>query len=59
MEKAYDLVHGVCNRRKLKVNASMSKEVVFERADMEVIDFVTLYRVRVPTGTGWEISLGG
>ncbi len=38
----------VCKRRKLKVNAGKSKVMVFERREVEVVDFNTAYRVRQP-----------
>lgn len=41
------------------MNASKSKAMVFKRAEMEVIDFTTPCRVRVPTRTVCEINLGG
>ena len=39
----------ICMRRTLKVNASRSKEMVFERREAEVVDFTTPYGVSVPT----------
>lgn len=35
----------VCKRRMLKVNASKSKEIAFERRVSEVVGFVILYRI--------------
>ncbi len=45
-------------RRKLKVNAGKSKVMVFERREEEVIDFNTVYRVRMPAVARCRISLG-
>ena len=38
----------VCKRRKLKVNAEKSKVMVFERREVEEVDFNTHSRVSVP-----------
>ncbi|MCP5003018.1 MAG: hypothetical protein GY941_03575 [Planctomycetes bacterium] len=48
----------VCKRRKLRVNVGKSKVMVFERAEGEVIDFATPYRVGVPNESRCEIMLG-
>ena len=42
----------VCTRRKLKVNVGKSKMMVFERREVEVVDFNTPYRMSVPKVRG-------
>ncbi|KAK3893665.1 hypothetical protein Pcinc_002527 [Petrolisthes cinctipes] len=59
LQRVVDEFQSVCKRRKLKVNVGKSKVMVFERAETEVIDFATPYRVAVPTGTKCEITLRG
>ncbi|KAK3889856.1 hypothetical protein Pcinc_006182 [Petrolisthes cinctipes] len=59
LQRVVDEFHSVSKRRKLKVNVSKSKVMVFERSETEVIDFATPYRVGVPTGTKCEITLRG
>ncbi len=54
-----DQFHNVCNRRKLKVNAGKSKVMVFERREVEVVDFRNPYRVSVPVDERCEIMMGG
>ncbi len=37
----------ICVRRKLRVKSGKSKVMVFERKEVEVVDFTTLYRAGV------------
>ncbi len=48
----------VCKRRKLKVNASESMVIVFERLREQTIDFAKLYRVGSEAIPGCKIWLG-
>ena len=43
-----DEFYSVCKRRKLKMNTGRSKMMVFERREVEVVDFNTFYWVSVP-----------
>ena len=52
-------LYSVCTRRKLKVNAEKSKVMVFERREVEVINFNTHYRVSVPAVGRCKVVLGG
>ncbi len=54
-----DQFHSVCNRRKLRVNAGKSKVMMFERREVEVVDFGNPYRVSVPLDERCEIVMGG
>ncbi len=54
-----DQFHSVCSRRKLRVNAGKSKVMVFERREVEVVDFGNPYRVSVPVDEKCEIAMGG
>ena len=45
-------------KMKLKMNTGKSKVIVFERKEIEVVDFTMPYRVGVPT-VGCEVVLGG
>ncbi len=49
--------YSVCKRRKLKVNAGKNKVMVSERREEEVIDFNTVYRVRLPAVAKGKIML--
>ncbi len=39
LQRVVDQFHNVCSRRKLRVNARRSKVMVFERREVEVVDF--------------------
>ena len=54
-----DEFHSVCTRRKLKVNAVKSEAMVFERRELEVVDFNSPYRVSVLAVGRCKIVLGG
>ncbi len=54
-----DQFHNVCKRRKLRGNAEKSKVMVFERREVEVVDFRNPYRVSVPVDERCEIVIGG
>ena len=43
----------------MRVNAEKSKAMVFERREVEVLEFSTLYRVNVPVVKRCEVVLGG
>ena len=45
-------------RRKVKVNVGKSKVMVFERREVEVVDFNTPYGVSVPAVGRCEVVLG-
>ncbi len=59
LQRVVDHFNNVCKRRKLKVNAGKSKVMVFERREVEVIDFRNPYRVSVPVDERCEIVMGG
>ena len=48
----------VCARIKLKVNVKKSRVMLFERREVEVVDFNTPYRVSVPAVGRCEIVPG-
>ncbi len=50
--------YSVCKRRKLKVNVGKSKVMVVERREVEVVDFNTPYRVRLPAVARCRVMLG-
>ncbi len=52
MQRVVNEFYSVCKRRKLKVNAGKSKVMLFERREVEVVDFNTAYRVRLPAVIG-------
>ncbi len=58
LQRVVNEFYSVCKRRKLKVNAGKSKVMVFEWREVEVIDFNTAYRVRLPAVTVCRIMLG-
>ncbi len=39
LQRVVDQFHSVCSRRKLRVNAGKSKGMVFERKEVEVVNF--------------------
>ncbi len=45
LQRTVDEFERVCKRRKLKMNSSTSKVMVFERAREQTIDFAKPYRV--------------
>ncbi len=59
LQRVVDQFRNVCNRRKLRVNAGKSKVMVFERGEVEVVDFRNSYRVSVPVDERCEIVMGG
>ncbi len=52
MQRVVNEFYSVCKRRKLKVNAGKSKVMGCERREVEVVDFNTAYRVRLPAVAG-------
>ena len=56
LQRGMDEFYSVFTRTKLKVNAGKSK--VFERREVEVVDFHTPYRVNVPTVGRCEVVVG-
>ncbi len=54
-----DQFHSVCSRRKLRVNARKSKMMVFERKEVEMVNFGNSYRVNVLVDEMCEIVMGG
>ena len=58
-KRVVDEFYTVCTRKKLKVNAGKSKVMVFERREIEAVDFNTPYRVSVPAVRRCEVILGG
>ncbi len=47
LQRGVNEFYSACKRRKLKVNAGKIKVMVFERREEEVIDFNTVFRVRL------------
>ncbi len=58
LQRIVDEFDRVCTRRKLKVNASKSKVMVFERAKEQTINFAKPYRVGSDAVLGCKIWLG-
>ncbi len=58
LQRIVDEFDRVCKRRKLKVNASKSKVMVFEQAREQTIDFAKPYRVGSEAVLGCKIWLG-
>ncbi len=58
LQRVVNEFYSVCKRRKLKVNAGKSKVIVFERRVVEVVDFNTAYRVRLPAVARCRVMLG-
>ncbi len=58
-QRVVDQFHNVCSRRKLRGNAGKSKVMMFERREVEVVDFGNPYRVSVPVDERCEIVLRG
>ncbi len=48
LQRVVNEFYSVYKRRKLTVNAGKSKVMVLERRKVEVVDFNTAYRVRLP-----------
>ena len=59
LQRLVNLFDSVCRRRKLKVNVSKSKVMVFERCRRDVIDFECPYRVRLESPKELDIRLNG
>ncbi len=59
LQRVVDQFHSVCSRRKLRVNAGKSKVMVFERKEVEVVNFGNLYRVSAPVDERCDIVIGG
>ncbi len=51
LQRVVDPLHSVCSRRKLRVNAGKSKVMVFERKEVEVVNFGNPYLSRPPCHT--------
>ncbi len=51
--------HSVCSRRKLRVDEGKTKVMVFEKKEVEMVNFGNLYRVSVPVDGRCETVLGG
>ncbi len=58
LQRVVDQFHSVCSRRKVRVNVGMSKVMVFERREVEVVDFGNPYRVSVPVDERCEMVMG-
>ncbi len=59
LQRVVDQFHSLCRRRKLRVNAGKSKVIVFERKEVEMINFGNPYRVSVPVEERRDMMLGG
>ncbi len=58
LQRIVDEFYSECVRGKLRVNVRKSKVMVFERKEVEVVDFSNLYRVSVPEAGRCEVDLG-
>ncbi len=58
LQGVVDQFHSVCSRRKLRVNTGKSK-VIFERKQVDVVNFMNPYRMSVPVDDKCEIVMGG
>ncbi len=58
LQRAVNEFYSVCKRKKLKVNAGKSKVMVFEKREVEVVDFNTACRVRLPALARCRVMLG-
>ncbi len=58
LQRVVNEFYSVCKRRKLKVNAGKSMVMVFERREVEVVDFNTANRVRLPAVASCRVMLG-
>ncbi len=59
LQRVVDQFHSVCSRRKLRVNAGKTKVMVFERKDIELVNFGYSYRVSVLVDERCEIVMTG
>ncbi len=59
LQREVDQFHSVCSRRKPRVNAGKNKVMVFERKEVQVINFGNPYKVSVPVDERCEIVIGG
>ncbi len=58
LQRVVNEFYSVHKRRKLKVNAGKSKVILFERREVEVVDCITAYRVRLPAVARCGVMLG-
>ncbi len=58
LQRVVNEFYSVCKRRKDKVNAGKSNVMMFERRAVVVINFNTVYWVRLPAVTSCRIVLG-
>ncbi len=56
LQRVVDEFFSVCVRRKLRVNVGKNKVMVFERKEVEVVDFINPYRVSVPVAGRCEVD---
>ncbi len=59
LQRVVDEFYSVCVRRMLGVNAGKNKMMVFERKEVEVVDYSNPCRVCVPVARRCEVHLGG
>ncbi len=59
LQRVVDQFHSVCSRRKPKVNAGKSKVILFERKEVEMVNFGSSFRVSVPVDERCEIMSRG
>ncbi len=55
LQRVVDKFYSVCVRKKLRVNVGKSEVIVFERKEVEVVDF----KVSVPVAGRCEVDSGG
>ncbi len=59
LQRVVDQFHSVCRRKKLRVNAGKSKVMIFERKEVEVVNFGNPYMVSASVEERYEIVMGG
>ncbi len=48
LQRVLDQFYSVCSKRELRINARKSKVIVFERKEVEMVDFRNPYIVSIP-----------
>ncbi len=48
LQRAVDQFYSVCSRRKVRMNVGKGKVMVFEKKEVDMVNFRDLFRVIVP-----------
>ncbi len=59
LQRVADQFHSVCSRRYLRMNTGRSKVMVFERREVEVVNFGNPHRASVPVDERCKIVMRG